>query len=140
MAYATVNDITEIYGEALVLALADRAPDGDITDPADVSALTAALDTATSEIDTYLGSRYTVPLNPVPPYIKAICIDIAVYRLAHDQAPRTVEMRTRYEDAIRFLNGISKGILSIDGATPNDGGDGTSEVGSSARIINLRRC
>ncbi len=136
--YATQDDIAALYGQELLAIVGDRAGDGTI----DAEAVTAALEMATSEIDTYLAARYNVPLASVPPYIKQICIDIAVYRLAHSDAPRTEEMRRRYEDAIRFLTAFAKGTVEvpgIDDGGEDDGSDGET-VGGGAKVIPLRRC
>ena len=121
----------------MLAIVGDRAGDGVV----DTVAIEAALEIATSEIETYLAARYDVPLRPVPPYVKQLCIDIAVYRLAHSDAPRTEEMRRRYDDAIRFLTAFAKGTVEIPGAAP-DNGDGSEgeAVGGGAKIIPLRRC
>jgi phage gp36-like protein len=138
MAYATRADVEEIYGANLLLVLADRDGDGTL-DTEEEGIADAALDMATSQIDMYIGSRYVVPLDPVPEYIKVVCIDIAVYRMAHEHAPRTQEMRLRYEDAMRYLEGVAKGTIAVEGATEDTAGGGT-DVGSSASIKTLIRC
>lgn len=139
IAYASQADITTLYGADLLAIVGDRNGDGVI----DTTAVAAALEIATSEIETYLAGRYRVPLSVVPPYIRQLCIDIAVYRLAHSDAPRTEEMRRRYDDAIRFLTAFAKGTVEIPGLDQGGGEDDGTEseaVGGGAKIIVLRRC
>lgn len=76
--------------------------------------LNAALTSASEIIDTYCGNRYHLPLDPLPVAMRAFCIDIARYRL--DRVRSREDVRQRYEDAIRFLEQLTKGIVSI-GAT-----------------------
>lgn len=76
--------------------------------------LNAALISASEIIDTYCGNRYQLPLDPLPVAMKAFCIDIARYRL--DRIRSREDVRQRYEDAIRFLEQLTKGMVSI-GAT-----------------------
>lgn len=136
MAYATIADIETIYGSALLDAVSDRDRTGTRND----LAITAALDAASAEIDTYIGTRYTTPLTQVPPYIRQICVDITVYRLALDVAPRTEEMRLRYVDAIAYLKAVSEGKIDLPiTADPDAPVDGGNTVGIGAKVISALR-
>ena len=136
MAYATTQDIVVIYGEEILNAVADRDRSG----RSDEDAVQAALEAASAEIDTYLGSRYTVPLTSPPPYIRQIAVDITVYRLALDIAPRTEEMRLRYMDAITYLKAVAAGTIDLPTTTGDPGGSGTADtVGSGAKVIGALR-
>lgn len=78
--------------------------------------LEAILSDASSEIDGYLATRYQVPLTAIPGVIKTYCIDIAWYRLAHNNAPEAFS--ERYKQAIARLKDIEKGqmlLLDVDG-------------------------
>src|SRR5690606_11273033 len=99
MPYATAVDIEKIYGREILDAVADRSRTGQQDD----DAVAAALQVSEDEINSYLGGRYSVPLEPVPPYIRQMCVDFTVYRLALDIAPRSEEMRLRYLDHISYL-------------------------------------
>jgi len=123
--YATAIDIERIYGRYLLDAVADR----DTSGIQDQDAIESALITATDEINAYIGSRYSVPLNPVPPYIRQMCVDIAVYRLALDVGPRTDEMRLRYDDHIKYLKDVAAGRVDLPGFVPTDPGDGGGSSG-----------
>ena len=110
MPYATIQDCTDRYGESLLLVLLN------LTDPADLAAstrLVEALDDASQEIDGYLGARYTLPLPSVPKLLKRCAIDIALYRVASESDARTEERRTRYKDAVKLLEAISKGTVTL---------------------------
>lgn len=135
-AYATNTDIITIYGEQVLNAVASR----DGSNRQSYEAVEAALDAASAEIDTYLGNRYTVPLVAPPPYIRQVCVDITVYRLALDVGPRTEEMRLRYKDAIEYLRAVAKGDidLPLTGGSTGGGGNGSS-AGTAARVIGSKR-
>lgn len=136
MAYATNNDIITIYGEQVLNAVASR----DGSNRQSYEAVEAALDAASAEIDTYIGNRYTVPLVAPPPYIRQVCVDISVYRLALDVGPRTDEMRLRYKDAIEYLRAVSKGDIDLPVTGGTDPGGGTGNpAGTGARVIGAKR-
>ncbi len=106
--YATKQDIIDLYGDD-ALFMADRNNDA-ITDDAPVS---AALVSATNEINGYVGARYDLPLAVNPPQLIQPCVDIAIYRLAKDAASRSEEDRQRYEDAVELLTKVSKGVIEL---------------------------
>jgi phage gp36-like protein len=136
MAYATNADIITIYGEQVLNAVASR----DGSNRQSYEAVAAALDAASAEIDTYIGNRYTVPLTAPPPYIRQVCVDITVYRLALDVGPRTDEMRLRYKDAIEYLRDVSKGTIDLPVTGGTDPGGGTGNpAGTGARVIGAKR-
>lgn len=124
MAYATRQNIVDLYGEDALFA-ADRDGDG-VTEDA---AIDAALARASSEIDTYIGVRYELPLAANPDSLIQPCVDIALYRLAHDAAARSDEDRTRYEDAVKFLTRISKGEATLNLPPPGEGEPGADLEG-----------
>jgi phage gp36-like protein len=135
MVYASNADIIIIYGEAVLDTVASRDSSGRQS----YEAVDAALQSASDEIDTYLGGRYTVPLETPPPYIRQICVDIAVYRLALDIGPRTEEMRLRYTDAINYLKSLAKGDLDLPVTGGEGGGGSGTGAGTNARIIGSLR-
>lgn len=109
MAYATQADIITIYS-ADALHVADRDGDGVI----DADAVTRALDMATSEIDSFLGVRFDVPLTSVPEVIKQIAVDFAIYRLALSADVLSDEHRRRYEDGLAHLKRFGEGKAYLD--------------------------
>src|SRR5436305_15090925 len=83
MAYATVQDLIDRFGEAEVKALAPATQPGLGLDSA---RLDRALVDASNEADGYLAVRYAVPLADVPPLlITQVC---AMARQALDRTTR----------------------------------------------------
>lgn len=104
MAYATPDDITAAYGFDAIFA-ADRDGDG----VADAGKVEFALADASAEIDSFLATRYPLPLAEPHPVLKRLCIDIAVYRMANSADVVSDAMRQRFEDALRALAEFSAG-------------------------------
>lgn len=107
MAYATLADLIDRYGDQELTQLTDRlgmaAPDAAIVG--------RAIDDASAEIDGYLAVRYALPLTATPSVLVRLCADIARYRLWDDRASE--EVRRRYEDARRVLERIASGDVSL---------------------------
>ena len=121
MAYATVAELQEGWGEDVLLQLTDRDRDG----AADPGVAETALDDASAEMDGYLGRHYQLPLpDEQRRPLRRIAIDIAVYRLSTDGAAMTKDRRRRYEDALRFLRGVADGRIRL-------GADGGPDVGAA---------
>lgn len=110
MAYATQDDIVTLHGEDAVLLVAADAETGGI----DAAAVNAALENATSLIDTHVGVRYSTPLASVPVLVRDLCIDIALYKLSKVGAGLNEEGRIRYDDAISLLKRIADGKAKLD--------------------------
>lgn len=108
MAYATIDDITDLYGAEALIA-ADR--DGDGTAEADVVA--RALVSASEEIDSYLSVRYVLPLAGTHGVLVQYCVDIALYRLSNSRGFVTDELRQRYEDARAALKDLAAGRAAL---------------------------
>lgn len=62
-------------------------------------------------IDGYIGARYSLPLATVPSMVKAWCADITRYRLWDEKAPE--EIRRRYEDTLKQLELVARGIVVL---------------------------
>ncbi len=72
---------------------------------------------ASSEIDGYIRHRYSVPLSPVPAFIKDICIRIVKYKIVTrkgfpEKAPENVIVED-YKFAIKQLERVMMGELDI---------------------------
>jgi phage gp36-like protein len=116
VAYATSADAVTLYGEDYVLTAVDRDANGE----ADVSALTAALAQASGEVDSYVGRRYPTPLVSPPDIIKRLTVDIAVYQTAATfGGGLTEEKRQRYDDAIKWLTNVAKGLVVLGLPAPD---------------------
>lgn len=142
MDYATQADIIALYG-ADALVVADRNGDGAI----EHASVARSLASAKGEIDTYLAARYSLPLTEVPEYLKQLCVDVAIYRLALPADVLTEEIRRRYDDAIAALKRIAKGeaalvftpVPTVPGETPAPTGPRPIVVGGPPRLFSRDR-
>lgn len=107
--YATQQDLESRYGEKFFLLAADRNGNGH----ADPTAVEDALQDATDEIDSYVATRYALPLSPVPGVLKRTAADIAMYRLCPETHSLNDETRQRYKDAVAWLSRVASGEVSL---------------------------
>lgn len=107
MAYAVIQDIVDRYGnDDLLVAAANE------DDTLDTAAVNRALDDASAEIDAYIGQRYHLPLPSPSKILLALCVDMALYKLSTG-TELTDEQRRRYEDAIKLLEKIGSGVVTL---------------------------
>ena len=126
MAYATQADIVEIYSQD-ALYVADRDGDGVV----DTDAVERALKSASSQIDSFIGVRYSLPLTTPDDLLKQYCVDIALYLLASGRNVQSEEHRQRFEDALKHLEKIGAGKANL--IVPHDiiGADGNTTSASA---------
>lgn len=133
MSYCTLTDILGRMDEADVIAYTDD-DDAGVVDTDKTSQAIAAADAL---IDAHLSSRYAVPMSPVPDMIKKLAVDVAVYEICsrRDRAPDG--RRQVYEDALKLLEKLGRGIAVIPGATaaPESVRSGRAEITSSSRVF-----
>ena len=115
MAYCTQDDISPAQlDEDILVQLTDDDGDGDVVDdPVD-----RAIADAGAEIDAYCMGRYTVPLSPVPAMIRRIAVDMAIYHLYSRRGDPPGNRVDRYKNAIRFLEKVSTGGITLGVAEP----------------------
>lgn len=111
MPYASYSSLVKQYGEGEVVNSADRDRDG----VADVDVVDQALADADGIINSRIGVVYKLPLQTVPPVLVAYAGDIALYKMSGATDTYTEEKRQRYEDAIKWLDQIAKGLAVLDG-------------------------
>jgi phage gp36-like protein len=124
--YATAADFELAFGsrEALQLSNRDNAASATVVNAA---VLEEFLEGASGLIDSYLGARYLTPVvTPTQP-LKQACLDIARYYI--DNVRVREDVRLRYEDRIRWLEQVTKGLVElglpgIAGLTPISGSNG----------------
>ncbi|MDP3926162.1 MAG: DUF1320 family protein [Hydrogenophaga sp.] len=107
MSYATAADLVQRFGADELAQLADPLHTGE----ADPALLALALADAHAEIDGYLAARYQLPLPVVPVVLVRLACDVARYRLWADVA--SAEVRQRYEDAVKLLANMSRGVVAL---------------------------
>lgn len=130
MAYVDQVALVTRFGEDELRAL---APDGN--GGIDTSTVQRACDDAAGEIDGRLAAAgIETPMMPVPGAVAAIAADIARYRLYDDQVSDSV--KGRYDDAMRFLLGVSRGDIKLGRAAseaPSSAGD--AQFNDSRRVF-----
>lgn len=120
MPYSTQSDLLEQLEENVLIQLTDDSGSGEV----DVSAVDRAIADADAEIDSYCGTRYTVPFSPVPVMIRKLSVDIAIYNLFSRRALDVADERQqRYDNAIRFLRDLAKGLISLGADAPAEPDD-----------------
>lgn len=107
MTYATRTDLEERYGATELTQRETVLPAG---------AVARALSDADVEIDSYLATRYGVPMSPIPSNVTRVAAAIARYRILGDAV--TDLARKEYEDARAWLKDVAAGRVQITGATP----------------------
>lgn len=116
MAYATRAQLASIGVKGAAIATIPTA-DQD-----------AALDAASALADGYLRSRYDVPRTTVGMDLtSAVCkiaaYDLLVVRGFNPQAGADVNIRMRYDDAIKWLEAVAKGLVHLVDAAPLESSD-----------------
>ena len=110
--YATRDDMVKRYSLTEVSQLERYLTGGESVD--------AAIADAGSIIDGWIGVEYAVPLEYPPDNIKIFVCDIARYLLWKSKASE--EVRRRYDDAMSYLKGVSKGtnVLLVKNPTTQE--------------------
>ena len=124
MAYATAADMVARFGSAELIRM--TTPEGAAMEAIDADAVARALDEATDKIDSYLRTRYAVPLASVPAAIAGCCMRMARFDLARGPNREPTEQMRRDNDAdVKWLENIAKGMVTLDGlvaASPDQSG------------------
>jgi len=124
MAYASLQTLTDQYGLDAVTLAADRDGDG----AADAGVVARALEHADGIINSRVGVKYQVPVNPVPAVLTAYAGDIALYFMSADTGALTEEKRRRYEDALRWLDAVAAGKAVLDGQPEPPSKEGPAQM------------
>ncbi len=110
MPYSTVDDIKKLLPEELLVQLTDDEDTGAVN----LARAEEAIAQADAEIDSYCGERLSVPLSPAPEMVRKLSVDIAIYNLYSRMVREMPEVRAeRYRNAVRKLEGIARGIISL---------------------------
>lgn len=125
MAYCTIDDITKLIPGEAVMQLTDDDNLGQVNQ----AMVDEAIAQADAEIDSYCADRYSVPFVSAPAIIRKCSVDIAIYNLYSRRVEEMPEARAeRYKNAVRQLEGIAKGLMSLGqaAATAGEGGAETN--------------
>jgi len=113
--YATQADILEQLDGDILIQLTDDADAGTV----DADVVTRAIADADAEVDGYCGKRYPVPFSTVPPIIRKFSVDIAIYNLYARRQGAPDDRKDRYNNALKFLTNVSKGLISLGEDDPD---------------------
>ena len=113
--YATVEAMKRKFGESELIQLTETEPP--YLDAINVDNLNAVMQEANSEIDAYVGSRYPLPLQLIPPFLTEIGCNLARYYAVTGDLSENDPIKNRYESSIKTLTKISKGELTL-GSSP----------------------
>ena len=132
MAYCTQADLQEQVSEAILIQLTDDANGGAV----DSSVVARAIADADAEIDSYCAGRYSVPLSPVPAIILKLAVDIAIYNLYARRKGATEDRQKRYDNAVRLLKDIARGLVALGATTPAPANtENTVSIAANGRIF-----
>lgn len=131
--YLTEADLYTVMSEAELVQMADDAGTG-LADP---SVIAGALADAEAEVNAYLQERYTLPLAVVPALVKRVARDVAVWNLYSRRKLTDEVVRQRYQDAVRLLEKISSGQVSLGvvGPPPESAPSGVPQFDTPERLF-----
>lgn len=112
--YVTVDAMIAKFGEDELTELTDTVQP--YQEGINQIKLNEAIEAANSEIDGYIGTRYALPLQVVPPFLKSVGCDLAYYHACLGDTVLNERAKLRYDNGIKVLTNISKGILNLGGA------------------------
>lgn len=114
MTYCTLDDVKNRMDENEIIRYTDDDGIGNInTDVTD-----KALAAADALIDSHLAVKYTVPVSPVTDVLIDLAVDITIYKIHARRPGVPADVRTRYEDAVKYLEKAAAGKILIPGAAP----------------------
>lgn len=111
--YATAEAMQRKFGERELIQLTDtEAP---YLDAINMDKLNAALEEANSEIDGYL-SRFPLPLQIIPPFLKNIACNMARYHACTGALTENDPIKIKYNSAVKTLKDIAAGHVGLGNA------------------------
>ncbi len=123
--YAAIADLTSL-----------SIPSGALTGISAADQL-AALAAASRVADGYLGPRFHLPLTQWGEDLRQVICDIAAYRLMKrrgfsPESGDAEQLRDSYEDAVRWLEQVSKGMVTPNNVIDSDASGRNSTVAEPA--------
>jgi phage gp36-like protein len=124
MAYVTLTQLKDRFGEQMLIALTDRGADA--LGVVDEDVVDRAIAEAEALIDGYLARRYALPLSVAQPMLVGVAGALVIYGLHIYEAPEKVAKD--YNDAIKTLTAISQGTITLNAAGVEAPSTGTTGV------------
>lgn len=116
--YCTMEDLLGRVSEDVLIDCTDDEGAGQVH----AGRVTRAIEDAAGEINSYCMARYDVPFDPVPPFIRKLSADIAIYNLftrrGYDEDSADRSIMDRYKNAVRVLEHIAKGVITLGQPQP----------------------
>jgi phage gp36-like protein len=114
MAYITNSDIQAWIGTAAYIQLTDDANTGS----ADAAKVDEARVGAEGEANSYLATRYSVPVDltgetQVAAVLRNFVLDLAAYRLHSRRPPVPVDVVRRREEAVTWFSRLASGLVQL---------------------------
>ena len=135
MTYVTKQGLIDRFGEQELVQLTDRTniPVSTVDD----TVVERAIADASAEIDGYLAKVLQLPLTVVPDVLGKKAADIARYFLYGDRADKESQVTRSYNEALRWLENVSKGLVQLtDGPeTPAAAGGGQVQASAPNRVF-----
>ena len=128
MGYCAKSDILEQLDEDVLQGLTDDDDAGVVDD----DKVNRAIADADAEINSYC-KKFKLPFSPVPARIRALSVDISVYRLFSRRKGAPDDRRQTYEDAIAFLKDVAKGRAGL-GVQPPPEAAGEDDYAGATRV------
>lgn len=115
--YCTQEDIEKQITTPILIQLTNDKSE----DAIDETVTFEAILYSSTLIDGYLRGRYELPLNTRLPFLRILAIDLSIYRLysRRFQADMPGSILEQYKEAIKALEKIQKGIISLEIETEN---------------------
>lgn len=118
--YCTIDDLKKQSSDEFLIRCTDDEQTGEINQ----ETVDEKIDDAQMEIDSYCRAQYSVPFQAVPGLIRKLAVDIALYNLVSrrgiDEDSPDVILVKRYRDAVKLLENLAKGIVTIGPAAAGD--------------------
>lgn len=108
--YATKQNMIDQYGMQPLIELTDRVEP--YTEAIVDNVLNMALSNADALINSYISTRYQLPVSNTPEVLRRHACIIAYYDLHRGRRPD--EARKDYEDTLSFLKSVSRGDARLD--------------------------
>lgn len=124
MSYVTLAQLTDRFGEQMLIALTDRGVDA--LGVIDTDVINRALAETDALIDGYLTGRYALPLAATETLLVGVAGAITIYNLHRFEAPDKIT--ADYKDAIRKLEQLSTGMIKLSAAGVEAPSTGTTGV------------
>ena len=138
MSYATHSDVQQRMGSVAYVQLTDDAGTG----AADEAKVTEARSAAESEVNSYLGRRYAVPINvaahaELQSLLRSVTLDLVEYRLHSRRPPVPADVAVKRTAGIDWLQQVAVGKAVLPSLTELAGraSEGVvAEVSGSSRV------